>query len=96
MHRDPCRRLVTTVQSRQQLYQLPAVVSQRPIKKGRESIANFDIKDLMSTRPDINARFRVAWDPEFQGMTLDNLAEIAVLGQGTYGRSHWCVTSRVG
>jgi serine/threonine protein kinase/CRP-like cAMP-binding protein len=61
----------------------PPVVA---VKKGRESIAGFDIQDLMSTRPDVNARFRVAWHPEFQGMTLNDLNELAVLGQGTYGR----------
>ena len=38
----------------------------------------------MSTTPEVNARFRVGWATEFQGMTLDDLTELSVLGQGTF------------
>ena len=48
------------------------------------SIEEFDVQELMSTTPEVNARFRVAWATEFQGMTLDDLTELSVLGQGTF------------
>ena len=51
-----------------------------------QTIDDFDSQQLMSTTADVNKRFRVAWATEYQGMTLDDLNEISVLGQGTYGR----------
>ena len=42
------------------------------------------MQELMSTTPEVNARFRVGWATEFQGMTLDDLTELSVLGQGTF------------
>jgi cGMP-dependent protein kinase len=51
-----------------------------------QSMEDFDVQDLMSTAPEINSKFRVAWSTEFQGMTLNDLTELSVLGQGTYGR----------
>jgi hypothetical protein len=48
------------------------------------SIEEFDVQELMSTTPEVNARFRVGWATEFQGMTLDDLTELSVLGQGTF------------
>jgi CRP-like cAMP-binding protein len=51
-----------------------------------KSILDFDPQQLMSNAPEVNKRFRVAWASEYQGMTLDDLHEISVLGQGTYGR----------
>ena len=47
---------------------------------------DFDVQELMNTTPEVNKRFRVAWATEYQGMTMDDLAELSVLGQGTYGR----------